>query len=291
MNISLAPEVLFHLGSLGITNAVFSSFVIFIILVLFVFILNRKLSYDKPGKLQLMVEMIFDGLYGLVQNVMELKYAKGVMSFVLTFFVLILLSNWFGLMPFVPAISLEEKESTVTETSSTEKLSEAESTNHTDESIEKESFLKCLASQHCYLSTDGIKEFKKTVHVFRAPSSDLSFALTIAIISVIVTNILGFAYAGKGHLSKFINFSGPIPFFVGILEIVSEIGKLISFSFRLFGNIFAGEILLVVITSISFGLATLPFLLLEIFVGAIQAFVFFMLTSVFIGLAVTRHEH
>jgi F-type H+-transporting ATPase subunit a len=93
------------------------------------------------------------------------------------------------------------------------------------------------------------------------------------------------------YAKKYINFSSPINGFVGILEIVSEIGKIVSFSFRLFGNVFAGEILLLVITSISFGVATLPFLGLELFVGFIQALVFLMLTTVFIGLATTHTEH
>lgn len=88
---------------------------------------------------------------------------------------------------------------------------------------------------------------------------------------------------------KFFDFSGPIQFFVGILELVSEFSKVISFTFRLFGNVYAGEVLLAVMTSLTFGLATLPFIALELLVGAIQALVFFLLTTVFISVAKAEH--
>ncbi|MEK7103354.1 MAG: F0F1 ATP synthase subunit A, partial [Patescibacteria group bacterium] len=77
----------------------------------------------------------------------------------------------------------------------------------------------------------------------------------------------------------------PIAFFVGILELISEVSKLISFSFRLFGNIFAGEVLLTVILSLTYYIVPVPFLMLELFVGLIQALVFSMLTAVFVTLA------
>ncbi|MBF0442807.1 MAG: F0F1 ATP synthase subunit A [Oligoflexales bacterium] len=91
-------------------------------------------------------------------------------------------------------------------------------------------------------------------------------------------------------LKKYFDISNPINFFVSILETVSELGKVISFTFRLFGNIFAGEVLLIVISGISMGIATLPFYGLEIFIGFIQAFVFLMLTTVFINLAINTHH-
>ena len=94
----------------------------------------------------------------------------------------------------------------------------------------------------------------------------------------------------KGRLKTFFNFESPIAFFVGILELISEFAKIISFSFRLFGNVFAGEVLLTIMAFLLPYVAPLPFMFLEIFVGFIQAFIFGMLTLVFISMAVSG-EH
>ena len=95
---------------------------------------------------------------------------------------------------------------------------------------------------------------------------------------------------GISYLKKFFNFTNPIYFYVGILELISEFSKIISFSFRLFGNIFAGEVLLTVIAFLIPVIAPLPFLGLELFVGFIQAVVFAMLTAVFLKMATISHE-
>lgn len=136
----------------------------------------------------------------------------------------------------------------------------------------------------------GIEEHGKIIPLFRGPSADLSTTLALAIVSVVSTQVLSIKALGVGgYLHKFFNFSNPINFFVGILEIISEFAKLLSFSFRLFGNIFAGEVLLVVITAIA-PFALSPFFGLEIFVGFIQALVFTMLTAVFISVATEKHH-
>jgi F-type H+-transporting ATPase subunit a len=94
----------------------------------------------------------------------------------------------------------------------------------------------------------------------------------------------------KKHAGKFFNFKNPIYTFVGFLELISEFVKIVSFSFRLFGNIFAGEVLLVIIGFLGPYFLPLPFLFLEVFVGFIQAFIFGMLTLVFIGMSIQHHE-
>mgnify|MGYP001592801930 CR=1 FL=1 len=128
------------------------------------------------------------------------------------------------------------------------------------------------------------------VPLLRSPGSDLNFTLALAVISVVTVNILGIAVIGfVKHAGKFFNFRGPIDFFIGILELISEVAKLISFSFRLFGNIFAGEILLTIIAFLTPYFIPLPFLFLETFVGFIQAFVFAMLSLVFVATAIA-HE-
>jgi len=131
----------------------------------------------------------------------------------------------------------------------------------------------------------------EAVPLFRSPAADLNFTLAFALISVIVTNIIGMASVGVfKHLGKFFNFHGPIKFFIGILELISEIAKIISLSFRLFGNVFAGEVLLTIIFSLAPYVVPLPFMGLEIFVGLIQAFIFAMITLVSISLHTTVHE-
>ena len=128
------------------------------------------------------------------------------------------------------------------------------------------------------------------VPLFRSPASDLNFTLALALIAITFVNVASSAAIGlKGRLSAFFNFKGPIDFFVGILEIVSEFAKIISLSFRLFGNVFAGEVLLAIMAFLVPYVIPLPFLFLEIFVGTIQAFIFAMLTTVFVGMALAGH--
>lgn len=135
---------------------------------------------------------------------------------------------------------------------------------------------------------EGEHEF---IPLLRAPAADLNFTLALAVIAVITVNIFGVLAIGiLPHLSKFFNFKGPIDFFIGILELISEVAKIISFSFRLFGNVFAGEVLLVIVGFLVPYLVPLPFLFLEVFVGFIQAFVFAMLALVFVAMATTEHE-
>ncbi|MEA3323134.1 MAG: F0F1 ATP synthase subunit A [Patescibacteria group bacterium] len=132
------------------------------------------------------------------------------------------------------------------------------------------------------------------VSFIRSPSADLNMTAALAIFAVIAAQVMGIAaigmrkYAGKFFVSPFKKpyFIGT---FVGILEIISEFAKMISFSFRLFGNIFAGEVLLLVMLALVPLFVPLPFLFLEVFVGFIQALVFAMLTLVFFKMAAEAH--
>jgi F-type H+-transporting ATPase subunit a len=126
---------------------------------------------------------------------------------------------------------------------------------------------------------------------FRSMNTDINSPLSIAIMAMIFIEFWGITALGLfKYGGKFLNFSSPINFIVGILEFVAEIARLISFTFRLFGNMLAGEILLLVMTFLAPFLVALPFYALETFVGMIQAFVFAMLTLVFATLAVASHE-
>lgn len=124
------------------------------------------------------------------------------------------------------------------------------------------------------------------VPLLRSAASDLNFTLAIAIIAVLSVNVLGIMAIGTWkYASRYISFKDPISFFVGLLELLGEISKMISFSFRLFGNIFAGEVLLIIVGALAPYIIPIPFLGLELFVGFIQALVFSMLTIVFVSIA------
>ncbi len=131
----------------------------------------------------------------------------------------------------------------------------------------------------------------------RPPSTDLSMTLALALCAVVMTQVMGFRALGLGYLTKFFNFKtlftsplGGIDVAVGLLELIGEIARILSFSFRLLGNVFAGSVLLFVM---SFLLPFLPwpFFILEFFVGVIQALVFGLLTAIFMNLATIGHGH
>src|SRR3989344_34112 len=130
------------------------------------------------------------------------------------------------------------------------------------------------------------------IPLFRAPAADLNFTLALALISVFSINLISVLAIGiKKYIGRFIQPRSPIMTGAGIIEIFSEFVRIISFSFRLFGNFFAGEVILIVMAFLAPLILPLPFLFLEIFVGFIQAFIFSMLTLVFISMGVSETSH
>lgn len=132
---------------------------------------------------------------------------------------------------------------------------------------------------------------EKFVPLFRPGTADLNTTIALALVAVVVIQYSGMKSLGLGYLKRFINVTNPINFFVGMLELVGEFTKVISFAFRLFGNIFAGEVLLTVMAVLMPILVPLPFLGLELFVGFIQALVFSMLTAAFLAQATAPASH
>ena len=146
------------------------------------------------------------------------------------------------------------------------------------------------------ITIQGMHEGHVTaIPLLRSMNADVNMTLAIAVVSVVMTQVFGIAALGVlPYASKYFvaPWRDPIMCFVGILELIAEFAKVISFTFRLFGNIFAGEVLLVVISFLLPYLAPLPFLGLEIFVGFIQGLVFALLTIVFLTMATVAHgEH
>lgn len=145
------------------------------------------------------------------------------------------------------------------------------------------------------VGTIGFHEIHHGKEVFvpllRSGNADLNMTFALAIVAIIAVQFFGIAAIGFiKNAKKYITFKNPIATFVGILELMAEVSRMISFAFRLFGNIFAGEVLLTVIALIVPYIAPLPFFGLELFVGLIQALVFTMLTLVFIKMAIVDHE-
>ena len=144
------------------------------------------------------------------------------------------------------------------------------------------------------INTIGIKEIHNgkevLVPLFRSANADLNLTLSLALISVVLTHYYSITTIGLVAYQKRYFSLNPVFLFVGLLEIVSEFTKIISLSFRLFGNIFAGEALLSTISNLLAFIAPLPFMGLEILVGFVQAAVFTMLTLVFIVILTEKHE-
>lgn len=239
--ISLKAQQLFSIGSFNVTNGLFLTLAVSLILIVFSILLKRKIKI-VPGKFQSAVEMGAEGLLGLMESTLgSMAAAERYFPLIATIFIFILTSNLLGIFPGVGSLTFDNS---------------------------------------------GIH-----VPLFRSPAADLNFTLAFAVISVVFTNIIGMASVGVfKHIGKFINFKGPIEFFIGILELISEFAKIISLSFRLFGNVFAGEVLLTIIFFLAPYFIPLPFMMLELFVGLIQAFIFSMITLVSISLHITLHE-
>ena len=245
MNISLAAEPLFYLGSFPITNTLMMAWLIIIFLSLLAGAVSFKLK-SIPRRLQSVIEMLFEAVLSLMESVTEdKKQARKFFPIVATIFLFVLLSNWLEVVPGLGTVGLWQV--------------------HQGETI--------------------------LVPFIRSASADLNFTLALAIISVFTVQLFGIMALGAfKYAGKFINFKNPVYFFVGILELFAELAKIVSFSFRLFGNIFAGEVLLMVMLFLVPYVVPLPFLFLEIFVGLVQALIFSMLTLVFLKMAVTHHD-
>lgn len=247
--ISIKAETLFHIGIFNFTNSYLLSLIVVGIFVCLAFWFRKNLMMI-PGKLQSLLELFMEEAFKLMDTILgSRRETEKYFPIVATIFLVVMLSNWLGLLPGAGSLGLEHK-----------------------------------------IYHEG-EYHRVLVPLLRAPTSDLNFTIALAIIAVFSVNLLGAMAVGmRAHAGKFFNFKNPIYTFVGILELISEFVKIISFSFRLFGNVFAGEVLLIIIGFLGPYFLPLPFLFLEVFVGFIQAFIFAMLTLVFIAMSVSHHE-
>lgn len=247
---TLAPETLFHVGGFAITNTMINVWLAMIILFVFGLFVKRACRL-KPTKLQNACEYFLEILLGYFDQVTgDRKKTLKFLPVVGSVFFFILLSNWLGLLPGTGSLTY----------------------GHT--------------------------------MVLRPANTDLNLTVAMALVAVISSHLFGFFAVGFfSHIGKFIQiknlilsikkgpiaiFTALIEFMVGIIEIVSEIAKVLSLSLRLFGNIFAGEVLISVISALVAAIVPTPFMLLELLVGLIQAAVFTMLTIVYLTIATSE---
>jgi F0F1-type ATP synthase membrane subunit a len=145
---------------------------------------------------------------------------------------------------------------------------------------------------------DAHTEISHEAHLlplFRANNADLNTTFALGIITMTLIQYYGIAFHGLGgYLKKFFNFSSPIMFFVGILELISEFSRILSFAFRLFGNVLAGEVLIAIVAFLLpsvFSFFLVPFYVLEMMASTIQALVFTMISAVLLNMATTKAHH
>jgi len=249
-----------------ITNSLIMTVLVDILLLLTIMFGVRNMQLVPRG-FQNFVEFMVEGFYNFAQSVDRKNVAK-FFPLCASIFFFILYSNYFALVPGVSSIGVCRVEAAT---------EGAKAEPH-------------IPPSETFAGLPGYCADGKVVPFLRAPSADLNVTLAWALSSVFMTELFGFQALGLSYLTKFFNFrEGFMGAFVGILELISEFVRIIAFSFRLFGNIFAGEVVLVVMAYLFAYLLPLPFYGLELFVAFMQAFIFSVLTLVFMSLATISH--
>ena len=271
-----------------VTNALLTSFILSAVILAVAFVVGRNLKL-RPGGLQNVVEALVEALDNLVNQTATRTWAPRFFPICATIFIFLLVSNWFGILgPALGSIGIIH-------------ASDHGSLGAGDIMFLRGSAEQVLADHAAHGgAVHAVDEAHFTiVPLLRAPSSDLNLTLTLALITMFLVQVFGFWSRGIGYIGQFLRFKslktkgfamGLVDIFVGLFEALSEFAKVVSFSFRLFGNIFAGEVILIVITSLVSLVLVVAFFGLEIFVGLIQAFVFFILSLAFFHLATEHHE-
>jgi F-type H+-transporting ATPase subunit a len=275
----LIETPLFNLGPLGdfyLVNTLPTLAVTLILLIVIAFFANRSLKNSQntdlvPRGIGNVMEAILEMLYNLTEGSAG-KYAKMIFPWFATIMIYVLFANLLKLIPGFESIGVLHPHG-------------------------GEHAASGLHGWHLY-NPELSKEYV-LAPFFRGISVDLNFTAALAIISVVMIQVIGFRAQGWAYLSKFFNtrrmfkvpFFGAMDFLVGLLELISELSKILSFAFRLFGNMFAGIVLVAIVAGLLGKISILPamIMLFELFVGVIQAFVFGMLTMVFMAQATQGH--
>ncbi len=277
-HVEVAAEKLFSIGGFPVTNALLTALIVDLILVALAFSATRNMQMVPRG-VQNVMEVILEALYNLFKNISP-KFINTAFPLVASIFLFVIFSNWIGLLPgsssIGPCISTTESHSA--------------SLAMVQEGPNAGAIRYMAEEEHQGNPYDTCSDQAKLVPWLRPPSTDLNFALALGLVSFFFVQFWGFRTLGPGYLSKFFNLKG-IMSFVGIIEFISEVMKPIALALRLFGNVFAGEVLIAVLIFLVPLIVPMPIYAFEIFVGFIQALVFALLTMAFLSIATTSHEH
>ncbi len=275
-HVELAAESLLEHGPKWFTNGLLTTLLVdLVIILLAVFAVFRM--KEVPGAWQNIVEMLIEGMWNLTQSIAGHGSANSRKFFpwVMTIFIFVLISNYIGLLPGFGSIGVWHS---------------ATGENHALVELGNQ---VAMAGGDAIAATAPAEEGAEVfVPLFRSPSADLNMTGALALISVFMTQFYGVQALGVGYFSKFFKnpFKDAMGAVVGFFELIAEISKIISFSFRLFGNIFAGEVVLLVMAFLVTFLLPSVFYGLELFIGFIQALVFMLLTLAFFTMATVSHD-
>ena len=305
-SVSASPAVtdLPVLGDIYVTNTMLAGWAAIVLLGLVSLLGTRRLK-EVPGRLQCLLEVVLEFFLDLAERVAGPERARRFFPLVTTIFLFIVTANWMGILPGFGTIGRFEPAAEVIHHA--EEVAERRGDQADLSKVKLQVFdgdgriavlpLGSVGSEMTAQEYEdsGVAEDKRAgllVPFFRSANTDINTTLALAIVAMFMVHWWGLRMLGTvGHIGKYINFrGGPIGMFVGLLEGVSEIARIVSFTFRLFGNIFAGEVLLVAMAFLVPLIGIVPFLGLELFVGLIQAFIFAMLTLVFAATATVSHS-
>ncbi|KKQ75331.1 MAG: ATP synthase subunit a [Candidatus Woesebacteria bacterium GW2011_GWB1_38_5b] len=273
---SFAPEVIFYIGRFPITNTVINTILVDGFLLLVAFLTRRNLA-QVPDKFQNFMEFIVGGLHDFAGSIAGSKI-KVIFPFFITFFIFILVANLSGLIPGVGTIGFYE--TSITASGQETHFVPLNRPLTSDINATFALAIVSLVATHAYaIKTLGLTDYLTKFFSF------IPFLISVA--KGKPKNTIDY----KDPLSLFISLLTPLVLiFVGFLELLSELVKAISLSFRLFGNIYAGEVVIYTVNDIFAFIFPIPFLILELIVGVIQALVFAMLTMVFMIILSTSHH-
>lgn len=271
-----------NLGLMGLalTNTMLSSFLATIVL-LAIFVLGARKKALIPGRFQAFVEIIIESLLNFVEGVAGKDLGRAFFPIIATIFLFVMFNSWMGLLPFYPAIGFHS------DSDSSHVTTIHDSSNNTNQSEGGDQ--------------EAAGHGSNKIDLFRPAGTDLNMPLALAVVAFLFVEFWGFRILGINYLSKFIRlkgflrgpahwFNAAIDAFVGVLEILSELIRVVSFTFRLFGNMLAGEILILISAFLVPFVFSVPFYGLELLVGLIQGMIFAGLTLTFASVAVVRHE-
>ncbi len=290
---AFSPDIITNIGPLPITNTLLHTIVVDGVLILAALYTSKNIK-KIPSGFQTISEPLIESMYNLTESISSTKKAAlRIFPYVMTLFLFILVANLMGLLPGVGSIGFYKEGAAHARL--IEKTHAASSTNSGNKKdVEKSNTQHSVNDENTDHTTGATQEStkanKELVPLLRGATSDINVTLALAVVSIVATHMLSIQLTGiKDYLSRYFSLN-PVNLYVGLLELVAEGTKVISLSFRLFGNIFAGEVALHTISNLIAFLAPLPFLLLESIVSVVQALVFSILTLVFMAVLTTPHH-